>query len=508
MALLWAPACGAALAAEVELETQIDPAAAAREDARLAEGVARLNAGDTAAALAEFEAIGAANPKRVEAHYYIGVALAQLGRAAEAEPHLSVAVALAPSFIPAQFDLAVLQFRRGADAAALRQFEELARLDPTRARLHYYQGLIQWRRGERAAAVAKLARAAELDPLLAREADYYRALVAGDRQRAATLLREIVPQAPERALAAAAGEGSSPGAAGPARPVELFAAAGLNVDDNVILEPSSGPSPATITDEDDLVATLYLRGHYRWLDRGPATGLLEYSVYQNLHRDRALRDFNIQDHTLHVAGGARRPGLAALLHYEIQLARLGGERYLLRQGSGPGLTFTPAERHETAIDYRIGRKRFSDIDTLFPANSDRDVTTHTVGAAHGWQAAAAARLRAAYAFERERAGDDPLEDDWSFAGHRFAAGAQLDGPWKLRAEFELEWVRRRYDHDHTLVPGDRRDDTQWLALATLARPITRQVETALQFLHDRNESNIAQFEYRRNIYGLALTAHY
>lgn len=481
----------------------------------LSAGIVRLNQNDLGGAMQQFRQALDENPQGVEAFYYIGVTQARAGELDAAEKGFKEALARDATFLPAHFDLGVLYYQRDQDEAALKEFEIVQRADPDRASVYYYQGLILRRMGNSKEAAAKMERAAALDPELALQANYHAGSAhyeAGDLEAARKSFQSVVMLLPEGETAQSASEYLERinAQARYKKRWDLSLSLGLQYDDNVILEPARTiPSVAqAITDRSDWVGLLFLRGRYQLLSTPHWTARAEYSFYQNLHRSDQLNDFNIQSHNMILNGGKRFSRAELLLQYELQFAMLGGDRYLLRQGIGPRLILEADKRNLTELFYQFGAKDFSDIRPLFPNNSDRDVRTHKVGFTHYSLFGLKGNVHAGYAFEREEAGEAPAEDDWTFNGHRLTAGALFPSWRRLTLALDAEFVLRRFSHPNEQPPGKKRTDNDWLAIATLSREITRQIDVALQYLHQQNDSNIPLFKYHRNIYGGIVTVKF
>lgn len=478
---------------------------------RLSEGIARLSQNDLGGAMQHFEQALAEHPEGAEVPYYIGVVHARAGRTEKAEAAFRKALSLDRTFVPAYFDLGVLYYQTGEDDLALGAFETVERADPDRARIYYYQGLILQRRGNAIEAAAKMERALSLDSDLALEAAFETGVASyrmGDFVLARKSFQKVVALFPESDAAQSAVEflENIDREEKRGKRWDLSLSLGLQYDDNVIVEPSRGPSAGqTITEKEDVVGLAYLRGRYRWLDTPRWSGQGEYRLYQNLHRKTELNDFNIQSHQLILNGGRRLGKHSLILQYELHAAFLGGASYLFRQAVGPRLTVVESKSHLTEIAYEFGMKRFSDIDRLFPNNSDRDAKSHRLGVTHYVLPESKGNFHGGYLLEREIAGDLPAEDDWSFTGHHLAAGFSLP-PWhRWTLAGDAEYILRNFSHENEQSPGEKRNDRELLLIATLSRSFGEKLDIAVQYVHQKNDSNIPIFEFGRNIYGLIAT---
>jgi Tfp pilus assembly protein PilF len=481
---------------------------------RLSEGVTRLNENDLGGARQRFEQALAENPEGVEAHYYIGITDARAGRTTEAIQSFQKALAIDRTFVPAHFDLGVLYYQTGQDELALSAFETVEKIDPTRAKPFYYESIILQRQGKAKEAAAKMEKALALDPDLALEANFGTGVAsyqAGDFVLARKAFQDVMALSPGSEAAQSAVEflDKIDLQEQSKKRWDLTLSTGVQYDTNVILEPARGPSNGqSITDEKDIVGLVYLRGRYQWLSRPEWTGRTEYSFYQNFHRDDLLKDFNVQNHNFVFNGGRRIGRSELLLQYELQYATLGGDAFLFRQSFGPRFILPESKQNLTEFTYQFGAKRFDDIKGLFPNNSERDVRTDKAGFTHYSLLESKGNLHGGYFFEREIAGNLPNEDDWTFSGHKIAAGFVLP-PWKtLTVAADAEYILRQFDHANQQPPGSKREDHEFLFIATLSKGFGRSLDLSVQYLYQKNDSNIPLFEYDRSIYGLIATVKF
>jgi Flp pilus assembly protein TadD len=130
-------------------------------------GVALMTQQSFEAALNEFKAAAAADPKLTLASVNQGIAQLALGRMDEAQQTLQTALAGNPDNIRAHFNLGLVYRAEGKLDDALQEFQAAQRLDPNDAHTAYFIATIQFQQGNYAAAAASDVRAIELDPALA-----------------------------------------------------------------------------------------------------------------------------------------------------------------------------------------------------------------------------------------------------------------------------------------------------------------------------------------------------
>jgi len=123
-------------------------------------------------------------------------------------------------------------------------------------------------------------------------------------------------------------------------------------------------------------------------------------------------------------------------------------------------------------------------------------------------------LRAGFAYRRYWA----KGSDWDYAGYRVSAGLDVDLPWELEFDAEGSWEYLPFDNPssypdppliengmpYTLPTEDRLDKVGRFT-AILTRPITRRIEVSARYDYIRNDSNVAVFNYDRQVVGLYLS---
>lgn len=121
------------------------------------------------------------------------------------------------------------------------------------------------------------------------------------------------------------------------------------------------------------------------------------------------------------------------------------------------------------------------------------------------------RLRGGFAYRHYWA----QGSDWDYSGYRLSAGLDLQLPWQLEIDAEGSWEYVPFENPssypdpplvengmpYTLPTQDRLDKVGRFT-AVLARPITRRIEVSARYDYIRNDSNVAVFNYDRQIVGV------
>jgi hypothetical protein len=103
--------------------------------------------------------------------------------------------------------------------------------------------------------------------------------------------------------------------------------------------------------------------------------------------------------------------------------------------------------------------------------------------------------------------DDAQGRNWRYSGHKAVAGLLISLPWEVRATSNFELHARYYKGENSSF-GEHRRDEQRTVLVSLAKDLTQNLTVTLQHLWDNNQSSIAFFKSRRQVYALGFTWRY
>jgi hypothetical protein len=123
-------------------------------------------------------------------------------------------------------------------------------------------------------------------------------------------------------------------------------------------------------------------------------------------------------------------------------------------------------------------------------------------------------LRAGYHYEGSR--NDGT--DWEYDSHEVSIALQTPLVWDVTLNVEGLYTRFNYLHVNSfdaeplglLTAADTRErkDDRFIAVVALSRPLGRFFTLTASYVHTSNLSNVDFFDYRRNIWALALTGRY
>ena len=505
-------------------------------------------------------------PDHVEALYYMGVVHMALRRPEEAVRYLTRAQARSPQDTSIAFQLALAYFaqQRYDDAEPL--FERVYRADPTIDGLGYYVGFIRYRKKDYRGALDAFRRGRTSDPQLQQLTRFYTGLslaVLGLPAQASAEVEQALRLAPGSPLTGPAERlrDTIRTAAQAGRRLSASVSLGLLYDDNVIVRPSPHSREPLVPvlrqpRHDSVGETANVRFDYTWL-QGPIFGWVPregdtfessfgYSFFGTYYND--LTSFNVTDHMVNGTFAYKTavfnmPAQASLAYAwdmlylrETEFLRrntvtLSG--ILIEKEPGAADTVMAAIRnagHLTQSFFRFQNKEFFESNPLPVDEEFRDANNYTVGVLHLLRFAGDKHLvKGGYQIDWE----DAEGRNYSYVGHRFLAGVQytLDLPpalrtsWNpsphLRLSYDFDVHLRDYPHKNSVLPslgpGTRwRQDEEFNNTVRAEMPFdgptifgeSTKMSLALTYQNTVANSNIAVFNYTRNVYTLTLTWSY
>jgi hypothetical protein len=291
----------------------------------------------------------------------------------------------------------------------------------------------------------------------------------------------------------------------------------VSYDDNVLINPqaSTDPSAESLrTQQSRSFGELALLNlDYSWLRRGPWEATASYSFFQSIYNNDGTSAFNLQDH-LGALGGFYRSTVASMpyqlgLTYSFDWLTLGTNPFLARHTATAFGTLVEDAGNLTTLIGRLQFKNFLQDAATLPAQNI-DARNWMVGSVHVFRFARDRHLiRIGYQFDYE----DAEGSDFSYVGHRALTGGQYTLPWgetRLRYDYEVHF--RFYDNVNTFpaAEGDlrRRKDTEQIHFFRIEKPLPNGLTLSVEYQGIFNQSNIAIFNFHRNVFTAFMTWTY
>jgi tetratricopeptide (TPR) repeat protein len=148
--------------------------------------------------------------------------------------------------------------------------------------------------------------------------------------------------------------------------------------------------------------------------------------------------------------------------------------------------------------------------TLRPTDVD-DGVNYLVGPVHFFLFEAGRHyIKTGYQFDY----DATEGDNWRYAGHHFLFGAQSTMPWgDVRLRYDLDLHLRFHINRHSFLPLTapgtlRRHDREAIHLFSIAKDVSWRSQSftvAVDYLIDDNSSNLAAYDYDRQVVTTSVT---
>ena len=280
---------------------------------------------------------------------------------------------------------------------------------------------------------------------------------------------------------------------------DVEAGTGVQYDSNVRLDPNHA--------KDDAAFLFTLAGHVDpWRDDRTLVRL-DYDFFQSLHTD--VTDFDFRAHRLRgTVSRALTPGLWLGVQGGYGHASLGSDAYLQEPWVMPYASVLEGDRGATQLMYRHGEEDYmgSPFDT---PTLDRDGPLDAVGLNQiVFLFDRRLVLNVGYAYEtespRKASGDD-------FARHSQIGTVGVRFPSWWRTLVELDYLFRYDDYTEPNSAVDfrktRLDKGSYVTLY-VRRPIVPHLDAVLSYFATVNPSNIALYDYDRNVVALELKASF
>jgi len=462
-------------------------------------------------AVEELQRVLSAKPNDLDASYYLGVALSRVGRNKEAEEVLQKVTTMDPHFEKVHDDFGVVEYDLGKYPEALREFGFAEKADPNDALIYYYQGLTYHQMKDYERSSSQFLRAVALAPELGLTAHYYAGVGyyrRGILLEAKNEFAEAVRIDPASPVAQSAREFLTQLEISEKKPKrwDLTISTAYQYDSNVILLAGGSALPAGISRQGDSRFLFNVRVGYRFLETQDWSLGAAYSLYQSLHID--LHSFNVQNHEAGVYFLYRQPWMQLRIPYEFNYALVGGDTYLLSNAVTPTLTIPESSRTFTELQYSFTSNDFVNT-PQFSNNNDRDGVNNRAGIAQSVVLNKTVRLlRILFDYDREFTGSSATQDDWAYQGFKITGDMGLSIPMGLKLSFEGYYYLQNYDNPNTYSPSlEKRTDHIQAYTVTVSKTFDKWATLSLQYLYDRNGSNIAVFDYDRSIVSIILAGN-
>jgi len=270
---------------------------------------------------------------------------------------------------------------------------------------------------------------------------------------------------------------------------------GLQYDSNVLLNADGIPLPAGVERSEDWRGIFNLGLTYTPVKTGSFDLTAAYSLYQSLHF--RLDQFDINQNQLELAAQySFNEKLALKMGYAFDYQFIGGDGYANNNAASASLVLSGPGGLNTTLDYRYRNTGYKNT-PMFATNHDRSGQNHQGGISAKLPLGTNAVARAGYYYDMETTS----QHYWDYGGHKTLAGITVRLPFSLVTEASGEAYFKTYDGLYPSA-GMQREDVSWTGSLVLSRFFGETFSLTAGIYYNRNESNIAAFDYVRTITSL------
>jgi outer membrane protein assembly factor BamD (BamD/ComL family) len=461
------------------------------------------------------------SPDNINALYYTGLTYMALQQYSAAQAVLEQAQKLAPGDPDVAFQLGVAHFLQQQYDKAEPILRQVYASQPQHPNLGYYLGFMEYRKQAYQEALHFFRATVPSDESFAQLTRFYTSLslaALGFAGQARDEIEEALRLQPASPLTASAERFKE--VLGPAvkaeRNFHVDAKVGVYYDTNVAVVP--GPSG-------DIVAQAaaqaphrspgelgYVRFEYLPLRTPDWEASIATSLLQTVNND--VSGFNTTD----VTGAAalayktkigNTPTVAGL-SFTYDYFALSGHKYLNQYTATPFMSLVWDAMNLTQAQFRFQAQDLMNQNLVTPADN-RDGFDYLAGVIHFFRFQGDQHyIKLGYQFDW----DKTKGSNWTYLGNRFLVGFQYTLPWwGIRVRDDFDAHLKDYTHLHDYLPAGcapciHRSDQELNNLLSVSKDLPYNVTLSLEYLLDRNMSNLALYDYTRHVISFNVSWRY
>ncbi len=459
--------------------------------------------------------------------YYLGITYKNLENYSEAKKYLKEAVKLSPVIKEALMELADVHYRLREYSEAF-DVLELAEKDNVRpGQTAFMKGLVLLEMDKNHAAVESFKKAGELSPELVQAANYQIGLAhlrENELEEAELRFTDVVAKDPNTDMAVFAGNYMETISKKKKEKVPYRAYLGYHwqYDDNVLLKPSDASAGTSITDEDDYRQVVTAGFEYMPERVGNVNVSTHYSFYGSSHNDQA--SFDVMSHNLVVVPSYTIDSVStADIALGYNHSWVDDQEYLSTVSVSPTYTILHVKNQTYQIYVSYQKKDF-----LFDASSqeeDRDADDYSINLnwyyffqqdkgmfvpfMERFKLSSLAQNKGYFNFLYKINKEETEGRNWVNFGHTAIGTVLLNFSEKSKLSLSAEIKYQDYKNMQMDIDGlkERLDITYGFSALYFLR-IHKYADLQFLYSHRRDDSNMAIYDYRRNLYSIGVELRY
>ncbi|MBI5971370.1 MAG: tetratricopeptide repeat protein [Deltaproteobacteria bacterium] len=484
-----------------------EPLAPAEADSEsIGRGIANLKEENYEEAIEDFKRAREEAPLSSIAAYHLGVAYKKTQAYKEAKIHLEDALKLSPAVKEAVLELADAYYQTGDNDAALAAIAiaEKENIQPGQTAL--LKGMVLIKTLKYQEAIEAFTKAKEADASFSQAADYQIGVAnmqLGRLAAAKDIFKEIIIKDPNADISGFAKQYIDAISERQKVEKEISVTVGLqySYDDNVLLKPGDSSFAEKVTNEADSSTVATLRAEYAPKTAGPASFKAQYSYYVNAHYKLASHD--VQSNTVSLVPGYNMSGSAASLIMSYNFTMVDDDDYLQTYSVSPTYQLALGGSGFAQAFYRWQRKDYKKNVLFIDETKDGDTNAAGLSGYYLFDGNKGF-VNMSYTYDREFTSGA----NWRYVGHKGGLGLLYPVTTKLKFNLSGEFYYQKFDKQNSVFLKSRRDRT-YTGSALLSHPVWEDwVDFQLQYVFIRGDSNVAVYDYDKNVYTAGLEARF
>jgi tetratricopeptide (TPR) repeat protein len=463
----------------------------------LEKGIAEYKAENFEEALVTFTEARAKKNDSSVAAFYLGLTYKQVGDYKNAAKNFKDAVTLTPTVKDAHTELIEVLYNMNETKEAREWLEKAEKQGINPPYLAFLKGLIYLKENNNKEAVIAFKKAKELDIKLAQPADFQIAIAyAKDRRLkdARNSLKAVTAIDPTSEIATFAKEYESAltKTLDAYKKWHFMVGAAYQYDDNVVAKPSTSIPGVEISNEadDSVIGTLKIE--YAPLPDGPWFFNGQYNLYSNNHFSKYTHD--IMSHTLTLMPGYNLEKGAITLPVSYNYVLLNEQQYVGLITIKP--TFNLMLTSSSIAQISVGYGKRDMLKPALMADEKRDGDIYSASVAY---ILPFSQGRGMASLKYEYTKEDTQGVNWDSKTDRVNLGILVPLTYSLKLTLSGDALVNKFDTVHTVF-GVTREDKIYSGAVGVTYEMVKGLNLNLQYSYTRSDSNIAVYDYDRNVY--------
>ena len=443
----------------------------------------------------------------------------------ESKKYFKNAMRLEPKIKEVYLELAEVNYQLGELQEAMDVLMKAESENVRPGQTAYMKGLVLLRMNNNLAAVESFKKAGELSPELVQAADYQMGLAymnEGQSEEAMAQFNDVINSAPDSDMAVFARNylDKIPRTKRVETPFRYYLGLHFQYDDNVVLRPEDASAAVNVSDEGDYREVITGGIEYFPELKGPAGLDAHYSFYYSNHHD--ISSYDVHSHSLSLVPNYKinevsKAGLALSGSY----TWVDDDTYLAAGSISPTYTYSIAKNHtlQTYVTYQ--KKEF--LSPLDDSDEDRDANEYSltfnwfyffsqdkgvlIPFTEKFDLSSFAQNKGYFNLMYTFSINDTEGNNWGYVGSRWVATTVVPLHEKVMLRVSGEANYQNFLDTHTVYDIERRDVSYGVSTLLFYR-VFKNVDVQLLYAYLREDSNIALYDYDRNLYSIGVELRY